>query len=595
MHYALDEFNIIPENARQQLAHAGIHNTDYLLLRAATPKQRQTLAKETRLDEVEISQYCGVADLVRIKGVGPAFAQLIVACGLARNVQELVSVLGGETLSNPNSARLRTAQQESMKQAAAAAAQVLSMRQKDLGLNTRPPSPRELAEIGEEALELRPRIVFPDPQENEDFRQFTWDKYKKETYQSLKISGSILGFLALSIGFLFTITNIYTRSKIKQQSIWHDELGQIGVRLMDRVLGGLNETLIAITLIILAGLLILLAINQIISFLQNTWLVVFMFNRKAYQDYFISISSADLKKRVRASWRAVGIFGLIVLGLLFFYSRMILNDLPMDEFLQKIRLPVSISGVLIGLVVSFPLLGFYWSEYRQKPDFDQTAAQRYLVYYLSKVLVIPVMILLLVWVALPIALRTHTDYSQKHIIPDLRRDILSFQAEIINLEIQDEKADARRQLALKRLEEDILPQIEDMIFIPLEGDSGIFTYAIPVAMNMVIWVALSSYIALFVFPYLLLGGCRRGLLYVLILGVSFFTENVLAAKAPQWFSLPPGSPQGILTIAFFVFANALFLDWVFDRFTERTKPCLLCNQIVDEKDLFCSTCGHVQT
>ncbi|MCJ7701986.1 MAG: hypothetical protein MUO62_10405, partial [Anaerolineales bacterium] len=71
--------------------------------------------------------------------------------------------------------------------------------------------------------------------------------------------------------------------------------------------------------------------------------------------------------------------------------------------------------------------------------------------------------------------------------------------------------------------------------------------------------------------------------------------NSTGARTPQWFSLPQGSPQGILTIAFFVFANALFFDWVFDRFTQRTKPCLLCNQILDAKDLFCSTCGHVQT
>lgn len=66
----------------EKLAAAGINNTEELLEKCAAPAGRKALAEETGIEEKRILRWCNHADLFRVKGVGPQFAELLEAAGV---------------------------------------------------------------------------------------------------------------------------------------------------------------------------------------------------------------------------------------------------------------------------------------------------------------------------------------------------------------------------------------------------------------------------------------------------------------------------------------------------------------------------------
>ena len=65
-----------------KLANCGVKDTDTLLEKGCTKKGRKALADESGLSESQILKWCNMADLFRIKGVGPEFAELLEAAGV---------------------------------------------------------------------------------------------------------------------------------------------------------------------------------------------------------------------------------------------------------------------------------------------------------------------------------------------------------------------------------------------------------------------------------------------------------------------------------------------------------------------------------
>jgi hypothetical protein len=104
----------------------------------------------------------------------------------------------------------------------------------------------------------------------------------------------------------------------------------------------------------------------------------------------------------------------------------------------------------------------------------------------------------------------------------------------------------------------------------------------------------AALLLLFVVPYLILGGWARGIFYMVLLWASFALENRLTISAPTWFQLPPDSVAQGPFIAFFVFINALFFDWLFEATVERKKICPACKTELDQDSMFCARCGFQQ-
>ena len=71
----------------EKLTAAGIDTTDKLLSAGATPSGRKKIASATGISEQKILQWVNHADLFRIKGIGPEYADLLEVAGVNTVVQ----------------------------------------------------------------------------------------------------------------------------------------------------------------------------------------------------------------------------------------------------------------------------------------------------------------------------------------------------------------------------------------------------------------------------------------------------------------------------------------------------------------------------
>lgn len=82
MKYNVIDIEGVGESYAEKLQSAGVNTVEELLERGASPKGRKTLAEETGISEKLILKWANHADLFRIKGVGPQFAELLEASGV---------------------------------------------------------------------------------------------------------------------------------------------------------------------------------------------------------------------------------------------------------------------------------------------------------------------------------------------------------------------------------------------------------------------------------------------------------------------------------------------------------------------------------
>jgi predicted flap endonuclease-1-like 5' DNA nuclease len=80
--YPIEDIEGIGPVYAEKLKAAGIKTTEALLDRAKGPKDRKDLAAATGIEEVRILKWANHADLMRLKGVGKQFAELLEAAGV---------------------------------------------------------------------------------------------------------------------------------------------------------------------------------------------------------------------------------------------------------------------------------------------------------------------------------------------------------------------------------------------------------------------------------------------------------------------------------------------------------------------------------
>jgi len=81
--YALEEIpQAIPAPEAAKLKTAGVPTTFALLEKAGDAKARKTLARETKIPEKTLEAWAMMADLLRVKGIGPDVARLLTAAGV---------------------------------------------------------------------------------------------------------------------------------------------------------------------------------------------------------------------------------------------------------------------------------------------------------------------------------------------------------------------------------------------------------------------------------------------------------------------------------------------------------------------------------
>lgn len=79
---SIGDVGIIDPKSATRLRKAGIRTTEGLLKRASTRKGRQDLSNETGLDSGALLTWANRADVMRVKGVGAEYAELLAAVGV---------------------------------------------------------------------------------------------------------------------------------------------------------------------------------------------------------------------------------------------------------------------------------------------------------------------------------------------------------------------------------------------------------------------------------------------------------------------------------------------------------------------------------
>lgn len=82
MGYKIEDIEGIGPVYGEKLRSAGITSVEDLLEKCASKSGRSSLANETGISEKEILKWTNHADLFRIDGVGPQFAELLEASGV---------------------------------------------------------------------------------------------------------------------------------------------------------------------------------------------------------------------------------------------------------------------------------------------------------------------------------------------------------------------------------------------------------------------------------------------------------------------------------------------------------------------------------
>lgn len=94
MGYKIENVEGIGPAMREKLAKAGITRTNHLLDKCANAKGRKETAATTGLDEKQLLKWTNMADLMRVKGVGEEYSELLEAAGVD-TVKELRTRVAG--------------------------------------------------------------------------------------------------------------------------------------------------------------------------------------------------------------------------------------------------------------------------------------------------------------------------------------------------------------------------------------------------------------------------------------------------------------------------------------------------------------------
>ena len=82
MAYKVVDIEGVGATYAEKMAAAGINKVEELLAKCAAPAGRKALAEETGISDKLILKWTNHADLIRIHGVGPQFAELLEAAGV---------------------------------------------------------------------------------------------------------------------------------------------------------------------------------------------------------------------------------------------------------------------------------------------------------------------------------------------------------------------------------------------------------------------------------------------------------------------------------------------------------------------------------
>ncbi len=80
--YPIEDIEGIGPTLGAKLREAGVKDTDTLLAKCKSPKDREALAAASGIEAKRILKFANMADLYRVKGIGSEYSELLEAAGV---------------------------------------------------------------------------------------------------------------------------------------------------------------------------------------------------------------------------------------------------------------------------------------------------------------------------------------------------------------------------------------------------------------------------------------------------------------------------------------------------------------------------------
>ncbi len=594
MRIPLTDLSLIPADARDALARAGIADADGLLSRAATPRLRDRLARLTGLSADSLARWAGAADLTRVQGIDPPLAALLVSAGQAGSVQSLLEAVGVPWQEAPPAGGVRLAERETVRQAADSLADRLAAFAAQNPGAGPIPAPAALAEAAEEAAELRPRLVLAAPDDREAFRREVLGARLEAWRHEGRLYGILLGIFAavclLLIGAVWAIGAMQAGglagSADPLDAYRLDYLRaatRYGTRAAAAIGGGLW-----------LGLVALLGLNAALSY-GEIWLVAWLFAPPQYQTYYRKTTARQPElDRQRRRVMGIGLLALAAVSIGLSSLRlpqMLSGAFETDAWLRGLYWPVLILSVGIAAALAGPRLRFYLREFRADPLADEGGLRRALIASIVDLSTGIILLIAGLQIVLPLIMTTIRPLVDGRFEAVYLAEVAAIREGAAAAEPAGREAQAARDRLVAALDRRIAEAEADSIFsFDTEGVQA----TLDMGLGALMWMLIAALALLFVGPYLIVGGWRRGLFYIALLAASFAIDGPLQRNIPRLVGLREGTLITAALVAFLVFASALLFDWLYDTLTDTRRVCPGCRTPIDRAARFCPACGLTQ-
>lgn len=583
MHYPLNVFKTISVTQLQKLQAIAISDTDTLLNQAALPADREFLARRSGLKPEEITHLASIADLVRIKGIGPRIAEVLVESGLIGNVQTFLEATRALEVTGTRYNRL--AESSTTQDAVTDLVKQLKSRLQSQGKHNSFPNAHRLIESAEEALELKPRLVLAAPDDNVAFREKLFAVWKDESRFSWKTNRWWL----LSLFLIFTIT-VLVGIYIRYENFNVPIQTPLDARF-DQFLRDTNIYLLVDFFVIFGVLLLTLGTVylcwRVYLYLTSTYLKIWLFNARIYQETYDAIQS-DLEKEKGATWIAMIIFCLMAALLMFEVARFAGDS---QKVISLVGSQLTLFMTLLGAVVCIPTL-LKLIEFRRKVV-SETAIRRFIIHRIVMMIALPGVTLLATRFMVPMTFQLHTGIMENLVMPYVLENAVQTRAYIENYPTDNAVDEFAKEYYLLFMDDWDEPHAKKFLLFISPQDLEFLDQLLQAGSRAILALVGVAILFLFILPYLIYGGIGKGIFYILLLWIAQLLDTFLQNSSPTWFHVPPNPVSTAIIIGVCLLSSALFFDWLYDFFTDQPKFCPACGQELATEDLYCTHCGMV--
>ena len=635
MKYRLEDFSCISAQERECLASHGICSADDILQRMSLPEQRKQFHKSTRIPIENLTRWAGVADLLRIKGMGTVTAELLVHSGQVHSLQQFIDrmileaanhdrettgwqaiqrglkSLGSflsRTLSLPRPSKeipasavvshKRIAEREIVRTAAQRLRQNLSIYAKEKSTRKNIPSVSRLAELAEEAVELRPRLVLAMNDGDELFRQTMKARAWRLCKVGLVLMATTLGFLVvfetvatlISVGHIRDLTEPLQSAPAGPAQIFSALVNVSG----EAAIGSSVIFAAVIVAVVAFGSSVVVLSPMFVSYPASTLLM----NNALHRSFFIKAIQVPLRREQRLSLAALILFALVLLPLAI--STYFIDFDMSTQSLNPYSLPAALFGGFIGLVASSATYSHVLVGVSIDWERERESLKRYLLYMLIHIIEAFVGMYLMFYL---VSAGTNSVYNliyERSILPNYLQS-MDQTCEQESLKLADNDPTSPLYIPIKdecdqfikplviALHERSIRLLDPNVSLWGQADASMI-WAINTVM---VWMVLTGALLMFVLPYLSIGGWWRGVFYIALLFAASRLEDLLRANSTRVLGLDASTFGTTLIIGFFILTSALLFDWVYDFLTEKKKVCPNCHSLI-ENHVYCPVCGLAQ-